>query len=388
MISLSKMKSLILISALWAGLGFAACKTTPTPSTPAPPKQEKQETTEARPSTPSESTESAQPGAQEKSKTSQTATPDASAPQTQEPKEKSQESQAAAAGATEARPEKADQNLSKSKQTSPQTSQSKLEKARDDLRVSQTTEKRIATELEQLKNSGNASAEDIRNYETYHERVQAMVAENRKIVEKMEAAQAKHSPGKEASKSAASGESQKRSDPTIPEEQTQDPVAELDRQLSASLNEFDAILLKEMESIETESAVKMHDLAQEAAEAAKRLKEKGVDLGSAESESSDDGSKQSEQGEKGQPGKAGEKDASSKEKGPPTKQADDDDAVASSDRSKGGGQGTTGDRGSRYSKDDDDIVARQLREAAENETDPELKEKLWKEYEDYRRNTQ
>ena len=385
MISSVKIKSLILISAMWVGLGFAACKTTPTPSAPAPPKQEKQETTEAGPSTPSESTESAQPGAQEKSKTGQTASPDATAPQTQEPKEKSQESQA---GATAAGPEKADQNLSKSKQTGPQTSQSKLEKARDDLRVSQATEKRIASELEQLKKSGNAPAEDIRNYETYHERVQAMVAENRKIVEKMEAAHAKHSPGKEASKSAASGESQKRPDPTIPEEQTQDRVAELDRQLSASLNEFDAILLKEMESIETESAAKMHDLAQEAAEAARRLKEKGVDLGSAESESSDDGSKQSEQGAQGEQGKAGEKDASSKEKGPPTEQADDDDAVASSDRSKGGGQGSTGDRGSRYSKDDDDIVARQLREAAENETDPELKEKLWKEYEEYKKNTQ
>ena len=37
-------------------------------------------------------------------------------------------------------------------------------------------------------------------------------------------------------------------------------------------------------------------------------------------------------------------------------------------------------------KDDDDIVARQLREAAENETDPELKEKLWKEYEAYKKN--
>jgi hypothetical protein len=35
----------------------------------------------------------------------------------------------------------------------------------------------------------------------------------------------------------------------------------------------------------------------------------------------------------------------------------------------------------------DDIVARQLREAAENETDPELKEKLWKEYEEYKKNT-
>lgn len=33
---------------------------------------------------------------------------------------------------------------------------------------------------------------------------------------------------------------------------------------------------------------------------------------------------------------------------------------------------------------DDDIVARQLREAAEKETDPELKEKLWQEYRKYK----
>jgi hypothetical protein len=34
--------------------------------------------------------------------------------------------------------------------------------------------------------------------------------------------------------------------------------------------------------------------------------------------------------------------------------------------------------------DDDDIVARQLREAAENETDPVLRKKLWREYRDYK----
>ena len=35
---------------------------------------------------------------------------------------------------------------------------------------------------------------------------------------------------------------------------------------------------------------------------------------------------------------------------------------------------------------DDDIVARQLKEAAENENDPELKEKLWDEYYKYKKN--
>lgn len=39
------------------------------------------------------------------------------------------------------------------------------------------------------------------------------------------------------------------------------------------------------------------------------------------------------------------------------------------------------------SGDDDDIVARQLREAAENETDPELRERLWEEYREYKAST-
>ncbi|MBS0611744.1 MAG: hypothetical protein JSS24_01060, partial [Proteobacteria bacterium] len=34
--------------------------------------------------------------------------------------------------------------------------------------------------------------------------------------------------------------------------------------------------------------------------------------------------------------------------------------------------------------ENDDLVAKQLREAAEKETDPELREKLWKEYQDYK----
>lgn len=52
----------------------------------------------------------------------------------------------------------------------------------------------------------------------------------------------------------------------------------------------------------------------------------------------------------------------------------------------GGGSGAP-DRGI-PSGEDDDIVARRLRRAAEQETDPELKEKLWKEYTEYKRNVQ
>ena len=44
----------------------------------------------------------------------------------------------------------------------------------------------------------------------------------------------------------------------------------------------------------------------------------------------------------------------------------------------------TSEGGGKVGAGDDDVVARQLREAAENETDPILKEKLWVEYRKYR----
>ncbi len=59
----------------------------------------------------------------------------------------------------------------------------------------------------------------------------------------------------------------------------------------------------------------------------------------------------------------------------------------------GGGQGSGNPQnGSGQPEDipdgrDDDIVARQLREAAEKETDPELKKKLWEEYRKYKQGT-
>ena len=369
-----KIKFLIWISTVLAGLWFAGCKTTPAPSTPLPPQPETSETKDTRQSTSTPSAESTGTEPEEKSQTSQTASPEATATQKPEPSDNSENRQTPSAGAAETRPQEAAQRMPQGSKMTSQSADAKLAKARDDLRVSQATEKRIADELEALKKSGNASDEDIRNCEDYLERVQAMVAENRRMVAKMESAYARHPSGKENSSEPPKG-----SDQQIPEEQVQDQVTELDRQLSASLSEFDALLLKEMETIEGESTAKMRDLAQEAADAARRLKEKGVDLGSAESESADETSVQ---------GKAEQKDASHAEKGPEKKQEGSDDKVATTDTSKGEGSGPTGDRGSRYSKEDDDIVARQLREAAENETDPELKEKLWKEYEEYKKNTQ
>ena len=378
--SLFKIKSLLLWSALLSGLWLVSCKTTPTPSQPAatqkPPTQKPGET--GTPAS-SDSPQSARPAIPEKPKTDQKVASGASESKSPDTKEKPPTDQTASQVPPATGPQEADRNRSAVPPSTPSAAKSRLEKARDDLRVSQATEKRIASELEQLKRSKNASAEDIRNYETYLESVQEMVAENRKTVAKMEAAYAEQPPRKESSETPARNELEKLSDPTIPEENAPDRLAELDRQLNASLSEFDAVLLKKMETIESESDAKMRDLAEKAAEAAKRLKEKGEASNTDQSQMSEEESKKKDE----QNGK----DSSGKQKSPQTEQGKGDEAVATADHSADAGAGP-GHPGSRYSKEDDDIVARQLREAAEKETDPELKAKLWKEYEAYKKNTQ
>ncbi|MEJ2099023.1 MAG: hypothetical protein P8X68_03485 [Desulfobacterales bacterium] len=364
-----------------------SCKTTPTPSQPEAQAPHTQKPNETGQSTSSESTQSEQPAAAEDSRSDQKVSSTANEPESTETMEKPRTEQTVSPAASANGSKKRDQNLAEGQTTAALSAKSRLEKARDDLRVSQATEKRIAAELEQLKRSENASAEDIRNYETYLERVQAMVAENRQTVAKMEAAYTEHSPSKESSATSAPNELEQLSNPPIPEENTPDQVAELDRQLNASLSEFDAVLLKKMETIESESAAKMRDLAEQAAEAANRLKEKGEASNANKSEPSEEGSNQGGQNAKGKPGEQGGEGSAGTQKSPQAGQSGSDDTVAAGDRAAGGGPGPQ-HPGSRYSKEDDDIVARQLREAAEKETDPELKEKLWKEYEAYRKNTQ
>ncbi|MEE4265278.1 MAG: hypothetical protein V2I56_21505 [Desulfobacteraceae bacterium] len=375
------MKSFKLLSVILAGFWFAAC--VHTGSTPATkPQQEKtqqsqtgsseaQEASEKSPSGQTAAQEGAkdkQKQASEKSQSGQAAAGSEKTPGTETARESSTSARQPSATGTQA--DAAEKGAGSSRTAAAGTADSKLEEARKNLQISEATEKRIASELEQLKKSGAASPETIKNYETYHESVREMVAENRKIVEQMEAAKARHSSGATSSEAGGGGKAGDLHDPRIPEEQTTGEVAALDRQLNASLNQFDARLLKEMDEIRDGSAEKMRDLAQEAAEAAKRLREKGVDVSTSGSESAEGSEETAAQGQgttQAQQGTAGSKSAS-------TETADQ------------GGQGSSREKQGRPRTEDDDIVARQLREAAENETDPELKEKLWKEYDEYKKN--
>jgi hypothetical protein len=259
--------------------------------------------------------------------------------------------------------------LTATAEASQESARSKLETARETLRLSQVTYERIAADLEQLKSSGNASPELIKNYEIYLQRVGEMRDENQRILESMEKAYAASA----SSQKGAPGPSppEPKRDLRIPEEEGTDRVAALDRQLKESLASFDEMLLKEMDQIRAASGDKMRGLALEAAAAARGIKE-------SEEKQRPEGESQGEQSAQA-PGTSKDKDSEVQDA-----KTGGQDRPTGSKSGKDDSTRLTG-RGPDSSTQDDDIVARQLREAAEKETDPVLKEKLWKEYEEYKK---
>jgi hypothetical protein len=261
--------------------------------------------------------------------------------------------------------------------------ESALESARKDLRISMAAEERISSELEKLKKSEDISPDILTDYNTYLIRVQAMVAENRKKVAKLEALSAKYNTRKTGHGISSSDDTSAMLNPSIPEEQVVDEVTALDRQLDSSLADFDEMLLKELDLIQAKSSEKLQDLAQEAEAAAQRLRDKGIEIDSDSKVESADSHQDSSEAAKEANKEKGALEAG-KESRP--KDGRDDTTVTTKDNSREGAEGSSRHPKNRYDPRDDDIVARQLREAAEKESDPELREKLWKEYEQYKKN--
>ena len=270
--------------------------------------------------------------------------------------------------------------------------ESELALARANLHISEATEERISSELERLKKSGNADPQVIEDYETYLSRVQDMVLENRKIVQKMEALYAKYRP-QEGAAGDSTTDSENVSIPQIPDEKDYNELGTLDRELDQSLAAFDEMLLKELDKIRSESAGKMKDLTEEAAAAAERLKEKGVGEGASSGEETSSPEEALETGEgKKEPAQSAKSAESASQK---SAEKGGKEAQTTAGYPQGGARGGQGEGPGSVQKQsthpsgyDDDIVARQIREAAEKETDPVLKEKLWKEYEDYKKRNQ
>ena len=160
--------------------------------------------------------------------------------------------------------------------------------------------------------------------------------------------------------------------PEMSGQTSQEKVTQLDHDLSSALGEFDDMLLKEQEKVAAHIP---------------RQRESGS------SSAAGGGSSGSSGGEYGGEGQAAGMDQSA---GGASQEAGDAEAGSfpqTGDEVKTFGKGssgqsklppTAGREPKDLSQEDDDIVARQLREAAEQETDPEVKEKLWEEYRKYK----
>jgi hypothetical protein len=145
-----------------------------------------------------------------------------------------------------------------------------------------------------------------------------------------------------------------------------------DKQLDDSLGDFDTTLRKEQARIAREREARRSGASSEGGSGS------GEGGGVGDAPGGADKGEKGDKGDKSDSGRSG--DAGRR----------DGDMKSSKQEAKTGGSSSQGKGPSTAppeagSGEDDDIVARQLREAAEKETDPELREKLWKEYIEYKK---
>jgi hypothetical protein len=160
-----------------------------------------------------------------------------------------------------------------------------------------------------------------------------------------------------------------------PGQTSEERRAAIDRQLNDSLGSFDAELRTEQQRVAQERDARRSTAAGSATADGQGAVKSGDSAGTAATEApQDDGDKPGTSGR--HPGRAKPRDPSGDLKSEKASKKPDDNA----------GNGAS----AREIPDgsDDDVVARRLRQAAQQETDPELKEKLWQEYIDYKRNAQ
>ncbi len=161
---------------------------------------------------------------------------------------------------------------------------------------------------------------------------------------------------------------------------TEERRASIDKRFDDSLGTFDRELRKEQEKNAQERDARV------AANVGTVPASDDAETGAA-----DKGEGEADSG--GSAGTEGPRDKADEKSDRPTRRPGDlrsDKDNKSSNGGKSSGSSPQSGSGSGASEipdgSDDDVVARRLRKAAEAETDPELKEKLWKEYIEYKKN--
>lgn len=240
-----------------------------------------------------------------------------------------------------------------------------LEVARENLRVTEAAERRISDEYTSLYAAGALRPDEIEEYRAFLQRIRRFVERYRVEVAVLSGA------AYQEEVSVMRREDLSRA--FIGEQTDEEQTGALDAELNASLGDFDEMLLREQEQLAekartAEAAAGGGGASGGSAGAQSFAGEAGAASETFPSQSETSAGAQStaastETGE-GRVATAGGYSKTAQQKGSSTTPADIPD----------GG--------------DDDIVARQLREAAEKETDPALREKLWDEYRKYKNATQ
>ena len=234
---------------------------------------------------------------------------------------------------------------------------SELAQARHDLAISEQYLARMTERVEVVRSDPSMEPEQRQRLDEYVARVRELVALNRERVRNLDQAVGAAPAG---TASAGSGGGKPSVAATHAEE-----VAALETRLGGSLAEFDQLLLEEARRTRTRGAIGGS----------------GLPGGSGGGAAGETPSKRSGAGSKS-PGAADPGNG----KAAPQRSAGDPGSPGG--RIEGGDPGTTGATAARPPDvgdgSDDDIVARQIRKAAESEPDPELREKLWNEYRKYK----
>jgi hypothetical protein len=230
--------------------------------------------------------------------------------------------------------------------------QSDLAQARHELAISEQVLARMTERSEAARSDPVMGAEQRQSLEDYVARVRELVALNRERVRKL-ALTADSALPAPAAAAAGAGAGQPPQAATPAEE-----VAALEAKLGGSLSEFDQLLLEEARRARAPGGGGGSGSAGGSG---------GDAAGAGASKGGGTGTRSSKAPGVPDPGSAGEK----------TGRAD----PAPTGSTASAPPADVGDGA------DDDVVARQIRKAAESERDPQLREKLWDEYRKYKQGT-
>jgi hypothetical protein len=248
-----------------------------------------------------------------------------------------------------------------------------LERARHDLAISEQVLAVMTERVRLARADPGIAAAERQRLDQYLARVGQLVALNRERVAELSRAPAGQPGGAGAGAAGAA--------PASVTEAEQ--VAALEKRLGESLEAFDGILLEEARRARTRNADARSNAGGSGGGAGSGGSGGGAGAGAPDS----GGSAGTEAGGGATTARGTGEQAS--EPPPAGRAAGGDDASATPVEGAGaGGPGNTAvsppDIGD---GSDDDVVARQIRKAAESETDPDLRKKLWEEYRKYKQGT-